>query len=69
MLLKEADPAKWTALSAMEAHNDIRRTRGDIYPVNETHVVQRLKKWGLAYSDEEVHTVCGILEASEEKES
>lgn len=46
----------------MEAHNAIRRARGDIWPMNERNVVQRLKKWGLAFDDEEIHTVCGILE-------
>ncbi|CAH2230026.1 jg20236 [Pararge aegeria aegeria] len=64
LLLKKADPDKWAALSAMEAHNSVRRARGDIFPVNDRNVVQRLKKWGLDYDDEEIHTVCGILEGT-----
>lgn len=46
----------------MEAHNSVRRARGDIYPVNDRNVVQRLKKWGMEYDEDEIHTVCGILE-------
>ncbi|XP_039756597.1 SET domain-containing protein SmydA-8-like isoform X1 [Pararge aegeria] len=64
LLLEKADPDKWAALSAMEAHNSVRRARGDIFPVNDRNVVQRLKKWGLDYDDEEIHTVCGILEVN-----
>ncbi|XP_050347758.1 uncharacterized protein LOC126771738 isoform X2 [Nymphalis io] len=64
LLLKKEDPDKWTALSAMEAHNDIRRARGDIWPMNDRNVVQRLKKWGLEYDEEEIHTICGILEVN-----
>ncbi|KAL0822091.1 hypothetical protein ABMA28_005455 [Loxostege sticticalis] len=64
LLLKKFDPVKWTGLSAMEAHNELRRARGDIWPMNERLVVQRLKKWGLEYDPEEVHTVCGILEVN-----
>ncbi|XP_049876356.1 SET domain-containing protein SmydA-8-like isoform X2 [Pectinophora gossypiella] len=64
LLLKKADPMKWAKVWAMEAHNEMRRQRGDIYPNNEKHVVQRLKKWGLEYDPDEVHTVCGILEVN-----
>nr|XP_049702787.1 SET domain-containing protein SmydA-8 isoform X1 [Helicoverpa armigera]XP_049702791.1 SET domain-containing protein SmydA-8 isoform X1 [Helicoverpa armigera]XP_049702794.1 SET domain-containing protein SmydA-8 isoform X1 [Helicoverpa armigera] len=64
LLLKTADPAKWAALSAMEAHNELRRARGDIWPINEKNVVQRFKKWKLQYEDQEIHTVCGILEVN-----
>ncbi|KOB68101.1 Uncharacterized protein OBRU01_18716 [Operophtera brumata] len=62
LLLKKWDPAKWEALTAMESHNEIRRARGDIWPMNERLVVQRMRKWKLEYDDEEIHTVCGILE-------
>ncbi|KAJ2940347.1 hypothetical protein O0L34_g21 [Tuta absoluta] len=64
LLLKTADPDKWNKLTVMEAHNDIRRARGEIYPNNEKLVVLRLKKWGLKYDAEEIHTVCGILEVN-----
>ncbi|XP_053610761.1 uncharacterized protein LOC128675395 isoform X4 [Plodia interpunctella] len=64
LLLKKADPEKWRAVSAMESHNELRKARGDIYPMNERNVVQRIKKWGLQYDSEEIHTVCGILEGT-----
>ncbi|XP_013199554.2 SET domain-containing protein SmydA-8 [Amyelois transitella] len=64
LLLKKADPEKWRAMSAMEAHNELRRARGDIWPMNEKHVVQRMRKWGLEYDSEEIHTICGILEVN-----
>ncbi|CAG4942892.1 unnamed protein product [Parnassius apollo] len=64
LLLKTEDPEKWKAVSAMEAHNELRLARGDIWPMNEKNVVQRIKKWGLRYEDEEIHTVCGILEVN-----
>lgn len=56
------DPAKWALISAMEAHNDIRKARGDIWPNNEKNVVQRIKKWGFDFDSDEIHTICGILE-------
>ncbi|KAI8439743.1 hypothetical protein MSG28_013436 [Choristoneura fumiferana] len=64
LLLKTEDPAKWAALSAMEAHNALRRQRGDIWPSNELRVLKRLRGWGMQFHDEEVHTVCGILEVN-----
>ncbi|CAH0725452.1 unnamed protein product, partial [Brenthis ino] len=64
LLLKKEDPEKWKAVSSMEAHNAIRRARGDIWPMNERNVVQRFKKWGLDFNEEEIHTVCGILEVN-----
>ncbi|XP_075980482.1 SET domain-containing protein SmydA-8-like isoform X2 [Anticarsia gemmatalis] len=64
LLLKKFDPEKWRAVSTMEAHNELRRARGDIWPINEKNVVQRFKKWKLDFNDEEIHTVCGILEVN-----
>lgn len=64
LLLKKMDPEKWASVSAMEAHNNMRRARGDIWPLNERNVVQRLKKWRLEFEVEEIHTVCGILEVN-----
>lgn len=46
----------------MEAHNELRRARADIWPANQKHVVRRLQEWGLNYDEDEIHTVCGILE-------
>lgn len=53
----------------MEAHNELRRARGDLWPINERTVVQRIRKWGLQYDPEEIHTICGILEVSKYPES
>ncbi|GBP27659.1 SET domain-containing protein SmydA-8, isoform A [Eumeta japonica] len=65
LLLKSCCPEKWSALSAMEAHNGLRRARGDIWPTNEKHVVDRIvKAWRLAHDPDEIHTVCGILEVN-----
>ncbi|KAJ0174415.1 hypothetical protein K1T71_009523 [Dendrolimus kikuchii] len=64
LLLKKADPVKWALISGMEAHNEVRKARGDIWPNNEKNVVQRIKKWGFDYDPEEIHTICGILEVN-----
>ncbi|XP_061719422.1 SET domain-containing protein SmydA-8 [Cydia pomonella] len=64
LLLKKADPSKWAAVSAMEAHNALRKERPDIWPSNETHVLSRLRAWRMGFDDEEVHTICGILEVN-----
>ncbi|CAG9129457.1 unnamed protein product [Plutella xylostella] len=64
LLLKTHDPAKWAAISRMESHDKLRRARGDIWPVNDKLVVQRLKKWGLGFDEDEVHTICGVLETN-----
>ncbi|VVC89785.1 unnamed protein product [Leptidea sinapis] len=57
-LRQKADPEKWAAIAAMEAHNELRKARGDIWPMNEKNVVRRLQKWGLQFDEEEIHTVC-----------
>ncbi|RVE47687.1 hypothetical protein evm_007676 [Chilo suppressalis] len=64
LLLKKHDPSKWEKVSQMEAHNELRRARGDIFPLNERLVVRRLQAWKLPYEPEEIHTVCGILEVN-----
>ncbi|XP_026756195.1 SET domain-containing protein SmydA-8-like isoform X1 [Galleria mellonella] len=64
LLLKEADPEKWSVICAMEPHNELRRARGDIFPMNDRHVVRRIKKWNLKFDEEEIHNVCGILEVN-----
>jgi hypothetical protein len=46
----------------MEPHNELRRARGDIWPMNERLVEQRIRSWKMDYAPEEIHTVCGILE-------
>ncbi|KAL4709260.1 hypothetical protein ACJJTC_013320 [Scirpophaga incertulas] len=59
LLLKKHDPEKWAKLQAMEAHNEIRKARGDIWPLNERLVVRRILQWGLPFDTDEIHTICG----------
>lgn len=64
-LLLKLHPDKWETLMRMEPHNEMRRARGDIWPVNEKLVVDRIvKKWRFDYDIEEIHTICGILEVN-----
>lgn len=64
LLLKEHHPGDWRTLMTMEAHNDIRKQIPTLWSYNQKSVVDRIvKDWNiLNYSEEEIHTVCGILE-------
>lgn len=67
LLLKHHDPqGGWAQLMAMEAHNDIRRKISSLWRRNQEVVVDRLRGlWGFKeFSEEEVHTVCGVLEVN-----
>lgn len=66
LLLREYDKENWEKLILMEAHNDIRRKVTALWNRNQEVVVDRLRKtWGLTeFSEEEIHTVCGILEVN-----
>lgn len=64
LLAKEKDPKRWESeVSCMEAHNEVRKTK-PIWEYNQHNVVDyirgpcKLDK----YSEELIHTVCGILE-------
>lgn len=48
----------------MEHHNAIRKKIPDVWNGNQINVVNRIiKDWGLTeYNEEEIHTICGILE-------
>lgn len=48
----------------MESHNDIRRNIPSIWYRNQKNVVDKIyKDWNMKqYSEEEIHTICGILE-------
>ena len=48
----------------MESHNDIRRNIPVIWYNNQKNIVDKIyKDWNMKqYSEEEIHTICGILE-------
>lgn len=50
----------------MEAHNEIRKQIPSVWEYNQRSVVDRIIiEWKiLDYSEQEIHTVCGILEVS-----
>lgn len=65
LLLKKHDPKRWERLNKMEAHNDIRRNISSLWNRNQEVVVNRLRNvWGFSeeFSEDEIHTMCGILE-------
>ncbi|XP_037024983.1 SET domain-containing protein SmydA-8 [Bradysia coprophila] len=66
LLLKKHDPKRWERLIKMEAHNDIRRNISSLWNRNQEVVVNRLRNvWGFnEFSEEEIHTMCGILEVN-----
>lgn len=66
LLLKKHDPMRWERLNKMEAHNDIRRNISSLWNRNQEVVVNRLRNvWGFnEFSEDEIHTVCGILEGA-----
>ena len=66
LLLKSNDLKKWEKLMTMESHNDIRRGMTALWSRNQDVIVNRLRNlWGIKdYTDEEIHTVCGIIEVN-----
>lgn len=64
LLLSTHEPALWHSLMSMEAHNHIRRALPSIWQYNQTTAVDRIRtQWKLTdYSEDDIHTVCGILE-------
>lgn len=64
LLLKTINQEKYRIMMSMEAHNKIRRNIPLVWNNNQINVVNRIiKHWGLTeYEEEEIHTVCGILE-------
>lgn len=50
----------------MENHNEIRRNIPELWNLNQTTVVDKIRKdWGLVeFSEDEIHSVCGILEVN-----
>ncbi|CAL8135441.1 unnamed protein product [Orchesella dallaii] len=66
LMLKLRDPVSWKKLMHLEAHNDIRKNL-PLWRENMINVViVILDQWHLFeyFSEEEIHTVCGILEVN-----
>lgn len=64
LLAKEKDPKRWEdEVAQMEAHNDIRKQK-PIWEFNQHNIAEYLRgPCKLAtFSEELIHTVCGILE-------
>lgn len=66
LLLKANDKMKWEKLQTMEAHNDIRKLIPRLWNRNQCVIVKMIRTtWGIKdFSEEEIHTVCGILEVN-----
>ncbi|EFA08507.1 SET domain-containing protein SmydA-8 [Tribolium castaneum] len=66
LLLKETDARSYQHLMTMETHNEIRRNIPELWQTNQRTVVDKIRiDWGLReYSQEEIHSVCGILEVN-----
>ena len=64
LLKKETNPKCFETIIDMESHNNIRRNIPDLWNLNQTMVVDRIRRdWGLTeFSEEEIHSICGILE-------
>lgn len=63
--MKQEEPQNYKQLLTMETHNDIRKLIPDLWKNNQVNIVDRItKEWGLGaeYSQEEVHSICGVLE-------
>ncbi|CAG9864919.1 unnamed protein product [Phyllotreta striolata] len=66
LLLKTTSPDQYNLILNMEHHNPLRQNIPEVWNTNQINVVDRIiKDWGLKeYSEEEIHTVCGILEVN-----
>jgi hypothetical protein len=66
LLLKQVNHEKWTQLNEMESHNKLRRSMPSLWNRNQELIVDRIRhQWGYnQYTEDEIHTVCGILEVN-----
>lgn len=64
LLLRDTDPKRWSILMGMESHNTVRRKLPTLWNRNQEVIVNRLiNDWGMKqFSEEEIHTICGIIE-------
>ncbi|XP_037786222.1 SET domain-containing protein SmydA-8-like [Penaeus monodon] len=63
--LKEKAPDKWATLMQMESHLE-QRVNTDVHEVNQANVVNFMRQYlrVLSFTDEEIHTVCGIIDVN-----
>lgn len=66
LLLKTYDIKKFEIMMTMETHNEIRKNIRDIWLTNQLMIVDKIRNiWGLReYSEDEIHSICGILEVN-----
>lgn len=64
--MKTTNPTLYETLTKMESHNEIRRNIPELWNLNQTTIVDRIRKdWGLEeFTEEEIHSICGILEVN-----
>lgn len=60
LLLGKKSESEWKLLKEMESHDVARRKISDVWELNENTVVKKLQKY---FDPQEIHTICGILEA------
>jgi len=65
LLLQSSNQIAWKKLIEMEAHNEIRKAIPHLWARNQAVIVSRIvTKWKFPFSENLVHTVCGILEVN-----
>ena len=66
LLLKQNSKDRWEKLQRMESHNGIRRGIPSLWQRNQRVIVEQIRnRWGIKdFTEEEIHTVCGILEVN-----
>lgn len=66
LLLKKSNKEMWAKFTKMEAHNEIRKKITTLWSRNQELIVNRLRNvWGVKeFTEEEIHTACGILEVN-----
>lgn len=67
LLLKTTDPTRWSELSQMEAHTEIRKNIKTLWSRNQTMLVDRIRsEWQMKdlFTEEEIHQVLGFIEVN-----
>uniref|UniRef100_A0A182MY56 SET domain-containing protein n=1 Tax=Anopheles dirus TaxID=7168 RepID=A0A182MY56_9DIPT len=66
MLLKGVDPARYGRILDMDPLNSVRQAIPKLWNRNHREIVRRIRsEWGFEeFSEEELHTICGVLEVN-----
>ncbi|XP_053669848.1 SET domain-containing protein SmydA-8 [Anopheles nili] len=66
MLLKTVDPERYNRLLDMDPLNAVRQQIPKLWNRNQNEIVRRIRdEWGFQeYSEQELHTICGIIEVN-----